>query len=136
MYSHMPDSAHLAAKPLHSQGPLSTGGRVRRHPFAVHYARSYGLAPEQLESHLLHACLYPHARWINVALRRWWPDLFAVDREFLSYVLRLRRPGDFSYEATLFVQASRQRRRLRHWLRLRVSAGRARQELRRVNFVG
>lgn len=91
--------------------------------FAQHYCRQHGLPPEDYESAVLRASLYPAARRLRFLLALI-PGHFEPDLIFIRHVGRLRRVEDFPYEEIDFNQDRANRGFLRHSLRLRASARR------------
>lgn len=132
----MPELARSSSLPPFRPKPDRKREPVAPRPkpltFSQRYARSQGVPAEEVRDKVLRVSFYPHARWLRPLLEWWFPVCYAIDEEFLTYVLGLRNQRDFSYEAMLFMQASKRRRRLQHLLRLRVSVSRLSREFRRA----
>ena len=93
--------------------------------FRERYCRHWAIPLEQFEPHVLVRALYPQARIIR-GLLLLWSDYFTADRDFLRSAGDIRSRRFFHAEAGEFHGAEANRRFLRRWLRLRVSAERTR----------
>jgi hypothetical protein len=100
--------------------------------FAALFCQKRDLAPDRFVEEVLAQTLYPHAHILYVLLVWLHRDYGAVDLEFINGVGRLSLLQDFRVEAEEFAHHPRNFGFLRQRLRIRVSARRLRQLLKRT----
>lgn len=90
------------------------------------YCAHWQISPDAYEEHLFRRALYFHARGLRGACQLLSPSYFTADREFIRGIGDLRSRRGFHAEAAEFHAAGANRAFWRRWLRIRVSAERAR----------